>query len=74
MAVRRVAVRRTRLLRIQDEVNIARPGDTGLIAGGQYRESVTFPHGGRPDAPITVRAVPGHIVRVMSSRPLPQTG
>ncbi|MGD9498640.1 MAG: right-handed parallel beta-helix repeat-containing protein, partial [Armatimonadota bacterium] len=50
---------------IQDAVNAAEPGDTVLVFGGVYRESVTFPRPGEPGRPITVRAAPNQIALVM---------
>jgi len=40
---------------IQAGVNILQPGDTLLIRGGVYRETVTFSCSGVPGRPITVR-------------------
>lgn len=61
---------RERFEGIQEAVNAARPGDTVLVRGGVYRESVTFPVAGEPGRPITLRAMPGHIVLVTTSTPL----
>jgi parallel beta-helix repeat protein len=35
------------------------PGDVGCLSGGTYRENVDVRRGGRPGAPITLRAAPG---------------
>ena len=40
---------------IQAGVNKLQPGDTLLIRGGVYRETITFPRSGAPDKPITVK-------------------
>jgi hypothetical protein len=43
------------LATIQAAVNRLQPGDTLLIHGGTYRETVTFPRSGIADKPITLR-------------------
>ncbi|MBM4082920.1 MAG: hypothetical protein FJ278_24650, partial [Planctomycetes bacterium] len=40
---------------IQAAVDKAQPGDTILVRGGVYRETVTFPRSGAPGKPITLR-------------------
>jgi len=55
---------------IQAAVNAAQPGDTVLVYGGLYNESITFPRAGEPGRPITVMAYPGHIVSVFPGKPL----
>lgn len=55
---------------IQEAVKAALPGDTVLVRGGVYRESVSFPVAGEPGRPITLRAEPGHIVLITTSTPL----
>ncbi len=48
---------------IQAAVNKLQPGDTLLICEGTYRETVTFPHNGTADNPITLRPYDGqHVV------------
>jgi hypothetical protein len=43
------------LATIQAAVNRLQPGDTLLIHGGTYRETVTFPRSGAAERPITLR-------------------
>ena len=43
------------LATIQAAVNKLQPGDTLLIRGGTYRETVTFPRSGTADKPITLK-------------------
>jgi hypothetical protein len=40
---------------IQAAVNKMQPGDTCLVRGGVYRETVTFPRSGTADKPITIK-------------------
>ena len=40
-------------------VSAAQPGDTVLLHDGTYRETVSPPHDGRADAPITLKNAPG---------------
>lgn len=40
----------------------ARAGDTITVRGGVYRECIEFVTGGKPNAPITLRAAPGETV------------
>ena len=47
------------LATLQAGVNKLQPGDTLLIRGGIYRETVTFPRSGTAENPITVTAAPG---------------
>ena len=47
------------LATIQAAVNRCQPGDTLLIHGGDYRETVTFPRSGAAERPITLRPYPG---------------
>ncbi|HLL64919.1 MAG TPA: right-handed parallel beta-helix repeat-containing protein [Micromonosporaceae bacterium] len=49
---------------IQRCASLARPGDTCVIAGGVYRETVTPRRSGAPGAPITFRAARGAKVTV----------
>jgi len=44
------------LATLQAAVNKLQPGDTLLIRGGTYRETVTFPRSGTADKPITLKA------------------
>ena len=43
------------LASIQAAAGKLRPGDTCLIRGGTYRETVIFPHSGTADKPITLK-------------------
>ena len=43
------------LATIQAGVNKLQPGDTLLVRGGTYRETVTFPKSGTPEKPITLK-------------------
>jgi hypothetical protein len=40
---------------IQNAVNVAQPGDTIMVRGGTYRETVTTSRSGTAEAPITIR-------------------
>jgi pectin methylesterase-like acyl-CoA thioesterase len=40
---------------IQQAVNAARPGDTILVRGGTYRETISTPRSGTSRAPITIQ-------------------
>jgi hypothetical protein len=42
---------------VQAAVDRAQPGDTVLLRGGVYRETVVFPRSGSAEQPITVKAV-----------------
>ena len=44
--------------RLSPALVVARPGDTVVVRGGVYRESVRIP-GGEPSRPVTVRAAAG---------------
>lgn len=44
------------LATIQAAVDRLQPGDTGLVRGGTYRETVTFPRSGTAAQPITLKA------------------
>jgi cysteine-rich repeat protein/parallel beta-helix repeat protein len=45
---------------IQAALNQAVAGDTISVNTGTYSEKITFPSGGTPGNPITLRATPGH--------------
>lgn len=52
------------------------PGDTALVRGGVYRETVVFPRSGTSDAPIRLAAYPGEKVlldgrEILGGRPRP---
>src|SRR5579859_3511318 len=49
---------------IQHAANLARPGDTVLIRGGTYPETVTPARSGTPGAPITFAAYNGENVTI----------
>jgi hypothetical protein len=55
---------------IQAAVNRLQPGDTLLIHGGVYRETVTFPRSGTVKKPITVKASPGEVVVITGCDPV----
>ena len=50
------------LATIQAAVERLQPGDTCLVRGGVYRETVTFPRSGTAQQPITLRAYRGETV------------
>jgi|GEM_PF-1941676 len=50
------------LISISAAAKLAKPGDTVLIQGGLYRESLTVPNSGVPGKPITYAAAPGQRV------------
>jgi hypothetical protein len=58
------------LATLQAGVNRLAPGDTLLVRGGIYRETVTFPLSGAADRPITVKAVAGETVVVSGCDPV----
>ncbi|MFW6169912.1 MAG: right-handed parallel beta-helix repeat-containing protein [Planctomycetota bacterium] len=47
----------------------AEPGDRVVLSGGEYRlgEPLKFPHGGKPDRPITLAAAAGEHVALLGS-------
>src|ERR1039458_2314061 len=47
---------------IQAAVDKLQPGDTCLILGGTYRETVVFPRSGKPGRPITLKPYKGQKV------------
>jgi fibronectin type 3 domain-containing protein/regulation of enolase protein 1 (concanavalin A-like superfamily) len=49
---------------IQEAASRAAAGDTVLVRGGVYRETVTVPHSGTAAAPITISAYAGETVTV----------
>jgi len=55
---------------IQAAVDRAQPGDTILVAGGAYRETITFPRSGEPGRPIAVQAAEGAEVMVTGCEPV----
>lgn len=55
---------------LQAAVNRLQPGDTLLVRGGTYRETVTFPRSGTAQQPITVKACPGEKVIVSGCDPI----
>ncbi len=44
---------------IQHAVDALKAGDTVLVGAGVYRERIEVNHGGTPDEPITLSAIPG---------------
>lgn len=58
------------LATIQAGANKLQPGDTLLIHGGVYRETVTFPASGTEANPITVKAAPGEKVVITGCDPV----
>ena len=55
---------------IQQAANLARPGDTVLIRGGTYHETVTPPRSGIPGAPITFAAYHNEPVVISGADPI----
>ncbi|MBI2300009.1 MAG: carbohydrate-binding protein, partial [Armatimonadetes bacterium] len=55
---------------LQAGVDRLQPGDTLQVRAGTYREMVTFPRSGRPDARITVEAYRGEEVLVSGCDPV----
>jgi hypothetical protein len=55
---------------IQAAANATRPGDTVLISGGTYRESLRPPTNGTADAPITFRGKDGEKVVIDGDKSL----
>ena len=55
---------------IQTGVNRAQPGDTLLIRGGVYRETVTFPRSGAPGKLITIKPYDDEGVTVTGCEPI----
>ncbi|PIX46741.1 MAG: hypothetical protein COZ57_10425 [Armatimonadetes bacterium CG_4_8_14_3_um_filter_66_20] len=55
---------------LQAGVDKLQPGDTLLVHGGVYRETVTFPRSGEPGKPITVKAADGEEVTVTGCDPV----
>ncbi|NQU75990.1 MAG: right-handed parallel beta-helix repeat-containing protein, partial [Planctomycetes bacterium] len=55
------------LKHIQSAVDKVVPGDTVLVKGGTYRESVLWKTPGQPDARITLAAADGHTVVIKGS-------
>jgi len=58
------------LATLQTAVDRARPGDTVLVRGGVYRETVRLTRSGRPDAPIRLMGMPGEEVVLSGADPL----
>ena len=58
------------LATLQAAVNKLQPGDTLLIRGGVYRETVTFPRSGTAEKPITLKAYPGEQAVVSGCDPI----
>lgn len=55
---------------MQAAVNVLQPGDTLLIRGGVYRETVTFPRSGGPGKPITLKPYRGEKVIITGCDPV----
>lgn len=55
---------------LQASVDKLQAGDTLWVHDGVYRESVSFPRSGRPDAPITVKAAVGERAVVSGCDPV----
>lgn len=58
------------LATIQAAVNKLNPGDTLLIRGGVYRETVTFPRDGAPQKPILIRSYNNEKVVISGCDPI----
>lgn len=57
---------------IQQAADIAQPGDTVMVRGGTYHETVTPPRSGTDGAPITFEAFPGQKVTIDGADPVNQ--
>jgi hypothetical protein len=55
---------------IQAGVGRLRPGDTLLVRGGVYRETVVFPRSGAPGRPLVVKAYPGETAVISGCDPI----
>jgi hypothetical protein len=55
---------------IQKAVNAAKPGDTILVRGGTYRETVSTPRSGTSQARITIRNYQNEVVTVSGTNPI----
>ncbi|MEA3367523.1 MAG: DUF1565 domain-containing protein, partial [Planctomycetota bacterium] len=58
------------LATIQSAIDRARPGDTVLVRGGTYRQTVRLTRSGRQGAPIRLLAMPGEEVILSGLDPL----
>ncbi|OGV82970.1 MAG: hypothetical protein A3K19_32695 [Lentisphaerae bacterium RIFOXYB12_FULL_65_16] len=58
------------LCTIQAAVDKAQPGDTVLVRGGTYRETVIFPRSGTADTPISVKPYKNEKVVVTGCEPV----
>jgi hypothetical protein len=58
------------LATLQAAVNRLQPGDTLLVHGGTYRETVVFPRNGTAEKPITLKSCPGEKVIVSGCDPV----
>lgn len=58
------------LATIQHAADLAQPGDTVLIRGGTYRETVTPPRSGLPGAPITFMPYNNEAVTISGADPV----
>jgi hypothetical protein len=58
------------LATLQAGVDRLAPGDTLVIRGGTYRETVVFPRSGTAERPITVRPHSGEKVVISSCEPV----
>ena len=58
------STRETAWKTLQHAADRARPGDTVLVAGGEYPGTVYFRATGAPDRPITLKAIPGEKVTI----------
>ncbi|HKU70914.1 MAG TPA: right-handed parallel beta-helix repeat-containing protein [Burkholderiales bacterium] len=55
-------------LTVQKAANVVLPGDTVMIRGGIYRESVESIRGGTAAAPVTFQNYPGEVATIMGSK------
>jgi len=55
---------------IQRAADVLAPGQTCVIRGGRYRETVTLAHSGSPDQPITFTAAVGEEVIIDGTDPI----
>ena len=55
---------------LQKAADIVQAGDTCIVSGGIYRETVTFKNGGVRNNPIRFTAAPGAVVQIRGTEPV----